>query len=336
MQKKTIYLAVSLDVEEEGLFTGRYAQRFVSVKNTCALKKLDPLLSLGVRPTLFCAHSVLSDPRSCDELTRLKDVFACEIAAHLHYWNTPPLPDQSATELTSVPASNLTPQLFSAKLASVLEAAKNLQAEPLTSFRMGRWDMHHAFWPLLAKAGITCDASVRPLHGACHTDSRPDHFAAPQGAYFIQTPYGSIFEVPLTVTPILSVLPKLLAPMRKGEGILGGLARYLASTTNYWGALALLPVYHPLWAMQLITQLYISRGGNLVSLTWHSSEMQASATPHLPTQAHIEALLLKVQRYVSWLMQHYDVNALPLHEIRNALGPQAPIMQSHEDWAYSS
>ena len=90
-RRETLYLAVSLDVEEEGLFGGRYARRAPRVTNTAQLSRLAPLLERGVRPTLFCAHSVLADPASRAILARLRDASGAEIGAHLHHWNTPPL-----------------------------------------------------------------------------------------------------------------------------------------------------------------------------------------------------------------------------------------------------
>ena len=166
--QQPLYLVVSLDVEEEGLFGCQYARRGVSTRNTASLKNLAPFYGMGMRPTLFCAHSVLTDPASCETLAWLRDEHHAEIGAHLHHWNTPPL-TQDGTDQTlpdtadRVPAAAVSDTLFSAKLATLMQAGRALQGPPMTSFRMGRWDLHRSHWPLLAAAGILCDASVRPL-----------------------------------------------------------------------------------------------------------------------------------------------------------------------------
>ncbi|MBQ7617855.1 MAG: glycosyl transferase family 1 [Desulfovibrio sp.] len=328
---KPIYLAVSLDVEEEGLFCGRYAQKEVSVQNTQALPKLKPLLELGVRPTLFCAYSVLADERSRQEIKHLATEYGAEIAAHLHHWNTPPLNlINHGAPRTSVPSKELSAESFLAKLKSVLELAEGLKGSAVTSFRMGRWDLWREHFALLAQAGIVNDASIRPLHGRDHRANHPDHFNAPQSPYLIPTPSGHIFEVPLTVTPLVCSLTKILNLGAKGPSYLKKLSQFLQSTTNYWGALALLPAYHPLWAMQAVTRLFLARGGRVLSLTWHSSEMQAGATPHLPTESAVAALLGKVTTYVSWLMKNYPVRSLPMNELRNNLLNQVPIITAQE------
>ena len=77
--KQPLYLVVSLDVEEEGLFGRHYARRNVSTRNTSSLKALAPFCNMGIRPTLFCAHSVLTDQASHEVLAWLRDEHHAEI-----------------------------------------------------------------------------------------------------------------------------------------------------------------------------------------------------------------------------------------------------------------
>lgn len=324
MSGERVWLAVSLDVEEEGLFCGRYARRHVSTANTAALDRLTPLCRAGVRPTLFCAHSVFRDPASCAVLARMRDECGAEIGAHLHHWNTPPLSltDDGASLPdweTSVPAACLSPELFAAKLETLLEAGRAALGERPVSFRMGRWDLHAPHWESLARAGVTTDASVRPLHCGKSACAGPDHFDAPSSPYWVAAGGYRVFELPLTVTPLRPWLPGLLRrlPDRPGLALRAGF--------SHWGALALLPVYHPLWLMRLVTSLYVSRGGRLLSLTWHSSELQPGATPHLPDAAAVDRLLRNISAWLEWLRATYDVRCGTMDELRRELGPGAPV-----------
>ena len=55
-------VVVSLDVEEEGLFSGHYATSGCGVSNVSLLPRLAPLSrDLGFPLTLFCAHTVFAD-----------------------------------------------------------------------------------------------------------------------------------------------------------------------------------------------------------------------------------------------------------------------------------
>lgn len=314
--KRQLTLVLSLDVEEEGLFTGRYACRAPSVRNTSALTRLAPLLERGLRPTLFCAHSVFSDLDSCRMLERLRDRHGSEIAAHLHHWNTPPLSEEAKAApgglLREAPAAAVPDELMAAKLETLLRTGQAFQGAPLTSFRMGRWDLHARLFPLLAQAGLLCDASVRPLHSAKNKASGPDHFDAPADPYWLEAGGGRILELPLTATPLFSRLPKLMRILPASPG------DQLRASLHSWGALALLPVQHPLALLKLTTLLHASRGGRALSLTWHSSELFPGGAPHMPDEAAVQRFMTKVCAYVDWLQASFDIRFLTLAELRLA------------------
>ena len=314
--KRKLRLVLSLDVEEEGLFSGRYSCHAASVCNTAALVRLAPLLERGLKPTLFCAHSVFANSASCRMLERLRDRHGAEIAAHLHHWNTPPLSAEACAAqggvLAEVPAATVPPELMAAKLATLLRAGQDFQGEHLTSFRMGRWDLHVQLWPLLFEAGLLCDASVRPLHCGKNPAKGPDHFDAPSDPYWLTFGQKRILELPLTVTPLFSALPRLISYLPKS------LKNPLAASLSHWGALVLLPIQHPLQLMQLTTLLHAARGGQVLSLTWHSSELFPGGAPHMPDEAAVERFLAKVCTWLDWLEARFDLCFLTLAELHKA------------------
>lgn len=317
-QKKTINVVASLDVEEEGLFSGKYAVHNPPVQNIEHLRKLEPLLQYGIRPTLFCAYSVLANDSSRAIIKKFQAEEQCEIGTHLHHWNTPPIVDEDREFLNSVPAAEVRLSLLQEKLTLLQDAAKEFAAGSLRVFRMGRWDLHGRHWQILANVGIDVDASVRPWH----CGSGPDHYFAPVEPYWVKTANGAkIFEIPLTVTP----LSKMVA---------ANLPKRLRSSLKQWGALTLLPVQHPLWLMQLTTMLHLHRGGSTLSLTWHSSEMTPGACPHLPDAASVAQFLDKLSRYLRWLNLNYDVNYLTAGELALKSGAQAPLIEpTPGDWS---
>ncbi|MDR2055085.1 MAG: glycosyl transferase family 1 [Desulfovibrio sp.] len=325
-----VRLAVSLDAEEEGLFAGRYAHRDPPVANTACLARLAPLMALPLRLTLFCAYSVFDNPRARADLGAFLDKFrdGVEIGAHLHHWNTPPLPVDPPAFAADVSTAGIPENVLAAKLANLLAAAGDFCGERPASFRMGRWDIRRTHWPLLARAGIACDASVRPLHGPLRG---PDHFAAPAGPYRIPAAGTSIFEVPLTVTPLFRFLPRLLERLpARAPGNPALLAR---ATLNKWGALALLPVHHPLWLMQHVTRLFVARGGTVLSLTWHSSEMMPGGAPRMSDAAAVDGLLHKIYRYIQWVYKNFSARACTMRELAAEMGPCVAEMAAPAgDW----
>lgn len=332
MGRPLLWLAASLDVEEEGLFGGKYVCRAPSLRNTAFLSRLAPLLERGLRPTLFCTHCALTDAPTQAMLARLRDRHGAEIAAHLHFWNTPPLADDGPDVLSRVPAAALGQGAFRAKLRQLLAAGTAFQGEALRSFRMGRWDLHRHHWPVLAEQGITCDASIRPLHGpaadAHGLRLRPDHFSAPRTPYLVRTACGDILEVPLSVTPLLKTLPALL------DRLPAALRQPAVSSYFRWGALTLLPVEHPLRVMQYMTRRFVAAGGRILSLTWHSSEMMPGGAPHMPDEGHVTRFLEKIKKYIEWLPTIGDLRSVTMQEIRRELPTcPAPLPPATADWS---
>lgn len=307
-----IYIAASVDVEEEGLFSGVYARRDPPFANAAHLARLIPLLERGLKPTLFCAYHAFANAAARSAIDRLRDRYPLEIGAHLHHWNTPPLanvPGDPPT-LARVPATELDQDLFERKLDALLAVGEDFAGEPIASFRMGRWDLQPRLARALAGRGLLCDASFRPLHAGRSPDKGPDHFLAPTDPFRLNTPDGSIFEIPLTAAPLSPPLKKLPAPLRPG--------------LKNWGALVLLPVQHPLWLMKLTTRLHLARGGRVLSLTWHSSEMMPGGSPTIKTEEDANRLIRKISAWLEWLRDVYGASSLTSAELRPKLWQTAP------------
>lgn len=322
-EKKSVFLAASVDVEEEGLFSGRYAACNLSLKNIKHLPKISHLIEKGLKPTLFCAHGVFADRECRKTLEFMRDKLGAEIGAHLHHWNTPPF--ESALDgsqvKTSVPASEVKIPLLEQKLASLLRIAGGFQGSPVTSFRMGRWDLHNLHWPILARYGVKCDASVRPLHACKKPEYGPDHYGAPLNPYFIETPHGKILEIPLTVTPLFpgtASIPQKLRPSLKK-----------------WGVLPLLSVQYPLWLLKYVSARYLKAGGKVISLTWHSSEMMPGGAPHMPDDKSTKNFMSKLDRYLGWLMDAYNVTCLTMNKLVEQFKDAPLAIPSGADWCFT-
>ncbi|MEG2172438.1 MAG: hypothetical protein RRY29_04175, partial [Desulfovibrionaceae bacterium] len=157
-QKQAIRVIISLDVEEEGLFSGHYASRNCGVENVALLPKLTPFThELGFPLTLLCAYTVLTNTRACNTLAHMRDVAGAEIGAHLHHWSTPPFPQPQGSGGAPERSDTMDRELLRQRLRTLLRAGHDFQGAPLTSFRMGRWDLKACVRPLLAEEGILVD-----------------------------------------------------------------------------------------------------------------------------------------------------------------------------------
>ena len=296
---------VSLDVEEEGLFSGRYAATGCGVRNVGLLPQLAPLSDeLGFPLTLFCAHTVFADADACRTLEIMRDRHGAEIAAHLHHWSTPPLSD-APSDGPPVRTDRLPRDLLRQRLRTLLEAGERFNGAPLTSFRMGRWDLKKTVRPLLAEAGITLDSSVCPLR--IFPDGA-DHFLAPADPYWVEG-HGAarLLEAPITQLPLFPALPRFwraLAP------------RGHADSFHFWGALSANPFWHGPRAMRWAARLHYARGGRVLSLFWHSSELLPGGSPHVPDEAAARAMRETIFNFLGWLRENFPVRGCTAARLR--------------------
>ena len=279
-------VVVSLDVEEEGLFSGHYATSGCGVSNVSLLPRLAPLSrDLGFPLTLFCAHTVFADAGACHVLEQMRDHYGAEIGAHLHHWSTPPAsPLDPPHEGQPTRTDKLPRDLLRQRLATLLDAGREFQGAPLTSFRMGRWDLKDCVRPLLSEAGIKVDSSVCPLR---HFPGGPDHFLAPADPYWVEGWQGApLLEAPITQIPLHPALAQLwyrACPAASRDKF------------HFWGVLSPNPFWHAPRIMRWATRLHRRRGGQVLSLFWHSSEMLPGGSPHVPDQKAADAVLERIQ-----------------------------------------
>lgn len=300
----TLKVVISLDVEEEGLFGGRYPRRFATVENVSWISRLEELsASLDFPLTLFCSYAVFANDRAMKSVIGLKERAGAEIGAHLHHWSTPPLEegDGAPARTHKLPEDEL-----EAKLETLLECGKAVQGKPLTSFRMGRWDLKARLLPMLARHGILVDSSICPLR---KFSDGPDHFMAPYEPWWYRLPDGGeILEAPITQ---LAVLPWLARAWYKLAGSRSG----MCDRFHFFGSVSANPFWHSPQVMRWATRMLARRGGSVLNLFWHSSEMMPGGSPHTATEKDAERFLQRIASFCKWLRGNYKVQGVTASEL---------------------
>jgi hypothetical protein len=330
----TVRLLFTIDVEEEGLFCGRYARLGATVRNVPHLMRLAPVLARFSLPvTLLCTHRVFGDAAARAALDAVRNTVRTEIGAHLHHWDTPPYEEDCRWGDAAYIRPGVLPEhLLRQRLDSLFAVGKDYSGTPLTSFRMGRWHLHRRHWPLLAEAGVLVDSSVRPLHYAA---DGPDFFTAPAEPYYVPVNGALLIESPMTCLPLYRALPSHAHLLEKaaGRGPAAAALRAVKASAPKWGVLGLTPVYHPLWAMRRITQKHLAAGGSFLSLTCHSSELMPGGAPHIADEAAAAALADRLSAYFSWLHERYAVRGMTLDDLRHCDGVRRiDPAQAQGDW----
>lgn len=297
-QGTPLSVLITMDVEEEGLFSGRYRRRNPTVANVAALPGLARLSDeLGFPLTLLCSHAVFASTEACRVLEVMRDRHGAEIGAHLHHWSTPPF-ENGEEYCQGVPerTHRLDQELLEERLASLLEAGRRFQGAALTSFRMGRWDLKNILFPMLQRNGIRADSSICPLRA--YKDGA-DHFLAPHSPYWALGRDVPFLEIPITQIPLLTWLPPLWQKIFQGSD--------KRDNFHFLAALSASPFWHKDPIMRLCVRLLRFRGENVLCVFWHSTEIVPGCSPQVPDKAAADHVHERIFSFFAWLKDHFNV-----------------------------
>ncbi len=307
--RHSMRLVVTIDVEEEGLFSDRYESHNTSVRNVAELVRLDSLFrEWSITPTLLLAHPVATAESCRDLLLKLKQQWKAEIGAHLHPWSTPPF--QSLSQPEPVPSEQIPRELLQAKLESLLQSIRHMGVTP-TSFRMGRFNIGPRIFSLLETAGIRVDSSVAPMW---RFHEGPERLAAPADPYFPdpvepRRPGGSsVLEVPITILPALPRLDVLLDRMPMPS-------RWVSWFAMHVGAVSAQPMHTALPVLKTAARLHRDRGGQVLTIHFHSSELMPGGCPQHRTAQDVDHFLDRLRAFLAWLHREMRVESLTLSQV---------------------
>ncbi len=307
-------LVVTIDVEEDGLFSGSYDSHSVSTSNVSKLAVLDPVFrDLGIHPTLLVSYQVAHHHQHHELLMKLTEKWEGEIGAHLHTWNTPPF--EPSPYAKPVPSEFLPRRLLIAKLENLLAAINRMGIDPV-SFRMGRFNLGPKMFSILEETKMQVDSSIAPMRryygGPAHLSAKTDPYF-PDSKNPLLPGKSEILEVPITILPLRPRLGAFLDHLSHThvfpQSWISWFARDLASIPAQ-------PMLTGLRRLKTAVKLHRIRGGNIVTTFFHSSELIPGGCPQHPTEVHVVRFLGKLRRFLSWLCNEMKVESLTMSQIR--------------------
>ena len=317
-----LQLAITLDVEEEGLFSGRYARLPHGVTNVAELKRLEFIpREFGFPLTLLVTYPVARDPAARELLAYWQEEYGAEIGAHLHPWNTPPFWDLPHQE--PIPSNRLPLALLGAKLGALVATLEEAFGTAPRSFRMGRFDWTPALLELLPRFGLRVDSSMVPLSQKV---GGPPHFLAPPDPFWLSSPGSSgepLLEMPLTTVPVWAGASRgvhrfsSLLPVKLGETLL--------SWFRFVGAAGIHPAWFPQVSMRLAAFLHRRRGGGVFTMFLHSSELlPGGGNPNFSTAQAVDRLVVKLRAFLAWLVKTGPVSGVTMSGLYESLVQNRP------------
>ena len=309
------YLVITIDTEEEGLWTGMYRRRNNTVRNIEFLPRLQSLFDrYSVTPTYLVDYPVATDHQSVRILRDILSQKKCEIGAHLHPWCNPPFEDDDCAH------NHLGPQLQWEKLRTLVEVIQeNLGIRPL-SYRAGRWQFSEATLIPLERLGFLVDTSVTPLW-KWERNTAISHFRAPRYPYLLartdicKPGESTILEVPVTITFNKAIPRSLELWIVSTPGIfhlMGILKKF--GLRRIW----LRPGNLTLQEMRTAADCVMQNGGPILNIMFHSSEIMPGASPYNETHKDVEDFLDRLDRLLEYLTGEMGCENTTLIGYRNS------------------
>ncbi|MEJ2070208.1 MAG: hypothetical protein P8X49_07845 [Syntrophobacterales bacterium] len=326
VESSPLYLVITIDVEEEGLFSGTYPASGAGVTNVHELQRLEFIsMEFGFPLTLLTTYPVAQDAAAREVLISWREKHGAEIGVHLHPWNTPPFRDLPQPE--PIPTAQLPPDLLEAKLGSLVHCITETFEQSPRSFRMGRFDWSTGLLKLLPRFGLRVDSSMVPL---TWKGEGPQNFLAPPDPFWLEmsdSPDLMLLEAPVTMVPVWAASAR--AWHRLAFLLPANLAEALLSRFRFVGAAGIHPSWFPRLSMRLAARLHQRRGGRVLTLFLHSSELLPGGSPDFPDAGAVDRLTAKLRDFLAWLVKQGSVTGVTLSELPDLLEATPLAAPSH-------
>ncbi len=312
-----LHLLVGIDTEGDNQWDAA-ARRTPTFENIYALPRLHRLFERhGVRPTYLITWPVATDPRSSKMLRGLAARGACEIGAHHHSWETPPVGEPLSARhayALELPVDQVEAQIE--QLTTAIETSVGCRP---TSYRSGRFGFSARHVSALERAGYLVESSVAPLFYEGHKGG-PDFSDAPLTPYFLsydrptRAGTSNVLEVPVSAALNRRVPPVLARAYARVPRpyLTKRVLRKLGIARVLW----LRPSYSSLEDMTLLASRLAADGVPALNVLFHSSEAIVGGSPYNRTEGQLEAFLDRLDRFLAYATRTLGARPATFSEFR--------------------
>ena len=294
------YLLVTIDTEED--MPKWRPEKVSSTENISKLPFLHAFLKQhGVQPTYLVNQPVLENNDSLNVVKGLAAEGGCEIGAHLHSWNTPPL-SKIEKQGTATYLSRQEKAIKRAKLTHFTNLFHEKMGFFPTSYRAGRYGFCQDSAQILSELGYRVDSSIAPLIDFS-SDGGPNFKSFDAHPFwFTNSEANKILEVPISIS-LVHNFPKYFEKFyfqipnwTKIKGII--------HRTNLARLLWLRPTTYSAKEMrQLADYLLDQEGVSFLNIMFHSSEVYPGATPYNKTENDVAMFYERLSNILGYLIE---------------------------------
>ncbi len=320
-------LIVTVDTEEEGLWSGQFDPAAATVRNVQGIPAFQRICDdLGVAPTYLVNSPVVNDPAAVALLGDIQADGRCEIGTHIHPWNTGEAdPQGGGYNARQSYLCNLPLAVQREKLEIVTDEITRAFGVRPRSFRAGRYGLDSAGARLLAEMDYLVDSSVCP-YTDYSGDGGPDFRGAPWRPYRVAddllspAPDGALLEVPVSFG---FNRRHFEAAFRLHEYLQGSALAHLR-------AIGVLDRLHLLQKIKFspekgdagrlirLAEAYRANEAPCMVMMFHSSSLQPGHTPYVRNEAELAGFLATLRRVLEHCITELGMKASTLAGFANA------------------
>jgi len=322
MSSPLLNFVVTIDAEEDNW---GYDGRDSSVENIRMIRRLQDLFDrYEIKPSYLVSYQVASCDWAVDLFSDILSKDKCEIGAHLHPWNTPPV-KEIINERNSM-MKNLPYELQIEKIKVLSEKIENVFGNKPRSFRAGRWGLGKDTIKALIECGYLIDSSVTPTvswKSSGDGPEYPDVMTEPyrmtvDGAGNKQNTNETILEVPATIGfnrwPF-EFWQKIHVQLQKGwlKSIKSaGFMHHTGLLRKIW----LSPEIASANDMIDLAKILIRNRVQFLNLSFHSTTLLPGKTPFVKNNSDLEDFYSRLEKLFVYLRKSTDLNALSLSDVQ--------------------
>ena len=302
-------LVVTIDTEEDNW--GDPKSSLYQLENIYCLPDVQKIFdSFRVRPTYLVTYPVAVHQDSVKILQDFVRSGKCEIGAHCHPWNTPPLSDSGAEERNGATMlCTLPPDAQLGKIKTLTDQIAASFGQAPVSFRAGRWGYGPTVGAHLAQLGYLVDTSVSPYID-WSSKCGPDFTQTPLTAYsenlnqlFPGTKSVPLLEIPASIGYLqqnFSSANKVYnfiaqSPLQKLHLI--GLLHKLKLLNRIW----LSPETQTEQEMINFARILINKRFSFLNFTFHSPSLKIGLTPFVRNESDRLRFLERIKGFLSFI-----------------------------------
>ncbi len=311
MRGNDLYLIVSIDVEED--MPDWKIEPATTIRNLEGIPRLQELFEkYNIRPTYLLNYAFASNEKAVKYFNGISN--KCEIGAHMHPWNTPPLTAEESTK-NDYP-SNLPYERQYEKIKTVTDELTKAFKKSPTSYRAGRFGFNDDTKDMLIRLGYLVDSSISPMV-SWKKDKGPSFLNYRAKPFWMGNSGSKILEVPVTIglsRNLPGLLEKIYLRLPRVTRIRGLLSKdHLNLLDLFW----LYPALFSEKDMIALVDVMIKKPVNVFNVFFHSSEIKTGESIYTRTENELKEYYRRLDLFFDYAVNEKEMKSITLSEYRN-------------------